>query len=127
MNDRRGYVLLVSVMIIGFMLIGLAIAATRTLVTDHAATIVIEHEDDARALAEGCADQALLKLRDNVNYTGNETVTIGSQTCTIHTILTSPSRIQTEATVNGQPYRLQVTLSSLSPLTISAWQRQTSF
>jgi hypothetical protein len=127
MRKPDGYVLLVSAMIIGLMLIGLAVAATRTLISEHASTIVIEHEDDARSLAEGCADTALLKLRNNVNYTGNETVTINGQTCTIKPLLTSPYRLQTEATVSSQPYRLQITLSSLSPLTISAWQRVTSF
>jgi len=127
MRKQDGYVLLVSAMIIGLMLIGLAVAATRTLISERASTTVIEREDDARSLAEGCAEHALLKLRNNVNYTGNETVTINGQTCTVKPLLTTPYRLQTEATVNGQPYRLQVTLSSLSPLTISAWQRVTAF
>lgn len=127
MRNEKGYVLVVSVMIIGLMLIGLAVAATRALVSERASTIVIEREDDARALAEGCADAALLELRNDVNYAGNETISVGGFACTIRPILTSPTRIQVEATVSGQPYRLQVELASTDPLEIAKWERVTTF
>ncbi|OGL67239.1 hypothetical protein A2856_04265 [Candidatus Uhrbacteria bacterium RIFCSPHIGHO2_01_FULL_63_20] len=128
MNDR-GFTLVVSVMIISAVLLGLAVAAARTLHGTLSSGTSIERWDDAKALAEGCAEQAIWRLTEDQNYAGNETIAINGSPCTIRPVTGNPTPkiVETEATVGNRTYRLRVTVSSLSPPTVSAWDRVTSF
>lgn len=128
MNERPGFTLVVSVMLIAAVLLGLAVTAARTLHGSLSSGTSIEGWDDAKALAEGCAETALWRLNENQTYTGNETITIEGAPCTIRPVTgSSPWIVETEAAANGRTYRLRVTVTSLSPVTVSSWDRVTSF
>ncbi len=128
MNKRSGFILVVSVLVLSTVIISIAIASAFGLAGSQNRFVGIETGLDAQALAESCADIALLKLKLNNNYLGNEVITIGSQSCTIQPVIAGPpAEIETEATVNGRPYRLHIEISDLAAFTISQWQRVSAF
>ena len=117
-----------SVMILSIVL--LLISSATALSTQGYAEqdVDIEQWMTAKHLAEGCANTALQRIRDTSNYAGNESVTIGLETCTIHPILTGvTTTIQTEATVAGHPYRLEIELDNTTDLNVLSWMHVTSF
>ena len=130
MNKLRGFTLIVSVAIVATVLLLVALSSSRFLIQQLSSSVGLEDHLMAKYLAEGCAEAALASLAaDPAVYVGNETLTIGGQSCIIETITTvgSVTTIDTEATVSTRVYRVEVLLSSLDPMTISSWQRVTSF
>ncbi len=127
-SPRGGYILIVTVLVVATVLLVLSAAVALGLIGHRTGSRAVDDRVTAQALAESCAEVALLKLKRANTYTGNETMTISGSTCTIHTFSsTLPTTIETEATVNSRPYRLEVTVSSYDPFTVTGWNRVSSF
>src|SRR5437773_1934984 len=93
LKNHNGFVALISVIIISFVLIGLT--ATLALHAYSARFDVLESEFRrvSLALAESCMNAALLKLSQDYNYApaaSGDTVAIGSNTCIISSVIYSP-------------------------------------
>ena len=128
MNNPRGFTLVISVLVLSTIMLMIAIAAARGLTGELAGGFAVEQEIRAQSLAEGCAESALNALREDHGYAGNETLTIGTGTCTIRPILFgATTTVETAAIVNNHPYRLRIVISNLSPFTISSWERVSVF
>lgn len=124
-GNKNGYALLISVIIMTTILLIIATVATRITHDQLVSSVNIQESTKAQALAEGCADIALLRLSQNPAYLGNEIINIQGNTCTIRPISGFVVEIQAES--NNRYYLLQITLSSLNPIAISNWQRVDSF
>ncbi|MEK7548911.1 MAG: hypothetical protein AAB496_00235 [Patescibacteria group bacterium] len=76
------------------------------------------------ALAEACVDKALLSLAQNINYTGNEIIAVGSSTCSIlPTEISSTYKIiKTGANFSGAVTNLKITAVTSSPFEILKWE-----
>ncbi len=76
----------------------------------------------AFALADGCTDEALLRLSRNASYTGG-TLSVGSDSCTIVVSGSGGTRvISISATVGGNTRKLLINVSiSGSTVTITKW------
>lgn len=130
MTNQRGYILVVTVLVLSSVILMVATATAFTLAG-------VEQRDaerrlgfGAQSLAEGCMETALLKRRLDPSYAGNETVTIDGQTCTIRAFITAaspPLTIQTEATKNSRTYRVQVKISNTSTMAVQSWERVSAF
>jgi hypothetical protein len=127
----NGYILLTSVLItaavcsaIGTSILLFGIAHIRT-------SLVVQQAITARGLADACANEALQRLLIDTAYTGNETITIGSQTCTIATVSGSGASnrtVQASATVGPSTRRVEVTVSSVGPpMSITQWEEVADF
>lgn len=86
----------------------------------------------ATALAHSCAEIALNKLKLNLAYGGNETITINGYTCQINAISGSGSNtsrtIQTLSTVDSVTRKMLVQVAQLNPTTtITSWQEVADF
>lgn len=129
MNNRHGFSLIISVTIIGTVLMLVAISSTRVLLQQLSSSVGLEDHIAAKYLAEGCAEQALLRLSEDAQYAGNETITIDGLPCTIRPKELSGSNtvFTTEVQLNTRVYRLRVELSSISPVTILSWERVSFF
>src|SRR3989344_8998217 len=69
-----------------------------------------ELKDVSLSLAEGCAEEALLKYAEDSNYAGNENITVGARQCNILLIETSGSDkiIKTKAIVEGTTSNIKI-------------------
>lgn len=130
-RGHGGYIFLLSVLFVG------AIAATA------AATIVLlgigagksgdalSKSEQALQNAQTCVERALLSLRSDANYAGNETLTITRGTCTLMSIGGSGNQnriICARGAYRSTTRRVEVRVATLLPRgTIDSWQEVSSF
>lgn len=111
---ERGYLAITVALI--FSLIALFVAAslgTRTLIARFNRLEYV-NKKISYALARSCDDAALLRLRGDTNYAGNETLTVGSYTCTIFPVEQTPPNyvIKTKAVVQRATTNLKFTVNA---------------
>ncbi len=128
---RSGYVLLLSVLIIG--VIAAVVLPSLLFLGMNAGqvSVAIGESSQALAAAQGCAEYALLKLRDAEAYTGNETLSLNQETCSIRSIggIGNEHRL---LCVQGQAgdtiRRMEIIVDQVFPqITIDSWQEVSSF
>jgi hypothetical protein len=122
LQSEQGFIALISAILISVLL--LAITLTISFSGYFARFNVLDSESKERssALAEGCADTAILDLSLSQNLP--RAVTIGSDTCTI--VQETPSLpIKTQASVNKAWTNLQVTVDA--DYNVVSWEEVPNF
>lgn len=123
-QKNKGFIALMSAIIISVVL--LLIITNLSLTGFYSRFNILDSELKSRssALAEACADSALLSLSQNSGYTGNTTITVsGSDTCTIKTIAPSanPIIINTRAVFKQATTNLLIKVNK-SDLSVISWE-----
>lgn len=92
-------------------------------------SLALDQSNQAKALANTCAEEALLKLKQNLSYTGNETITLASGTCQIQDVKgAGPNRIiQTTGTVGAIIRKVEVKVKISPSFTLSSWLEVSDF
>ena len=80
---RKGFALLISVLIISAALCALVWNAGSLALQERLSAVEIERAEDGAQLAEACQEVARLKFSQNVNYAGNETAVVAGISCAI--------------------------------------------
>lgn len=128
---QPGYIYLLSVLVVGT--IAIAITASVLLLSTSAAStgISLQQSSEALALAQSCADHAMLKLRSDSGYAGNETLVLGNGTCNILAIggIENENRtLCTEGLRGDTARRLEILIERILPsVTVYSWQEVTAF
>lgn len=121
---QRGYVVLLTVLIVGA--VALAIATTLLVSGIDAARSAATEEWSrvARAMSDGCAEEALEQIREASSFTGYGTLTLGGNTCGYNVInLGGTNRqINASSTVSTVVRKTKLVLSKVNPITITSWQ-----
>lgn len=131
-KSKYGYITLSTILILSAIAV-IVVTTTLTLSLDTTSTLTtIQSNRNAKAMANSCAEIALDRLKSNPDtYAGNETITIGSNSCIIQPISGSGLSnriIQAESTVNGATIRLEVFVNTVNPLTdIEYWEEVSNF
>ncbi|MEK7641066.1 MAG: hypothetical protein AAB389_03665 [Patescibacteria group bacterium] len=120
-KSQSGYLAITMSIVVTFFLLVLAISLgssnlfTRGNVTD------FYSKQFSYFIARSCLNHALLQLADVSTYTGNETIYISDQTCTLLTITTDASNtiIRAEALVNSAATNLRLTVNTQTLSTVS--------
>lgn len=126
---NKGSALLISVLVLTTILGTFAIVGVYSFLNEKSTLRGVQAREQAEALATGCMEEALARLARNQAYAGNETLTIGADSCSIRSVSQNGSVwiLEAEAQVREIPAQLRVTLSSRSPVTITNWERVSSF
>lgn len=122
-RSQTGFIALMSVIIISALMLAVSLALSmsgflaRSNITDS------EHKERSAALADGCVDDALIRLAASSSYAGNEVITMGDDQCTIVSvaIVGTSATIRTTATIEKAMTTIQV-MATLNPLIILSWQ-----
>ena len=85
-SNQKGYIALISSFILSGIIITLTFILAGSSLLGRYNTLIANDKKTSRFLAESCLEVARLRLVQNSSYAGNETVTIGSNTCTIQPI-----------------------------------------
>lgn len=124
-NKRGGFITLVSVLIIGLISL-LVVSSVLLLSTDFARdNASIAESNQAKAVANACAESALDKLRKDSNYAGNEAFALNGGTCQIAALQGSGAvkTIQVTGLYGYSTRNVKVVTSQLKPqILISAWE-----
>ena len=134
-KQKSAFATLFSVIIMG--MISLSLVASMLLISIDSGKVDEAQRSgtSALALAHACAEIALNKLKLDNTYTGNEIVTLGSNTCQILTISGNGNTnrvIQTSGTVGSgtagtYTLKLEVSVTTVNPTTVINYWQQKAF
>ncbi|OGY42449.1 MAG: hypothetical protein A2Y67_00195 [Candidatus Buchananbacteria bacterium RBG_13_39_9] len=118
---KNGYIALITLIIIGA--IALVIAISITFISLNQKNFIISHNRTLRNyyLANACANYGILQLQKNLEYKGQETITIDESICQIEDVQGSGEKdrvIITSSKIADQLKRLKIELDQIKPKTI---------
>ena len=127
----KGYVALISVLIISAILLITVAAVSQFGIGEALMIMQLNKSAEGDYLTEACAEEALMKLAEDNNYAGNETITINSRSCQI-LAMENPGGdtrvIKVISAINNQTKRVRIEVNQLRPQTrVSLWQQVANF
>jgi len=130
MYSKSGFVLLLSVLIVGA--VGLSVASTFLLlgVDSSRTSLDFIRSKQARSLADACAEEALEKIWESTVYSGSGNLTFGAGTCayTVIDLGGSNRQINASGTVSNIVRRVKILINQVNPtIGISSWQEVADF
>ena len=130
MKNRRGYITLISVLVVGAVGVAIATALLMLGLTSSRTGFALVQSNQAKALANACAEEALQQIRDLTPYVGTGGLSIGSGTCT-YTVTSQGGQNRTIAslgTVGTTLRKVEVILDQIYPhLVVVSWQEVADF
>ena len=81
--NSEGFIALITAIIFSVILMAVALSLNASGYFARSEILDAEYKSRSTALAEACADTALLRLAKNPAYTGPEIITVANDTCTI--------------------------------------------
>jgi len=129
--QKNGYVALITVIIIGAVGIAVVIAAVLGSLASSKTSLLSEQTKQASGLADACAEHALIQLKSDVNYIGNESINFTNGDCEILNIPNPGNTnriIQTTGSVDKIIRKVEISINEINPdLTINSWQEIKDF
>jgi hypothetical protein len=121
---KNGFSTLFIVIILGISSLGLMIFLTTSSFWSMRGSINTKYSNQAKSLANACAEISLDMIRQNNTLLGSGTINIGSDTCSYNiTSLGGNSRnISASGTVGSTVRKIDITTSAFNPIVISTWQ-----
>ncbi len=121
---NEGFSTLLIVILLGGVALTLVLTLTTSSVWSIRGSIDSRNSNQAKSLANACAEVALEAMRENNSYTGANNVTLNGNTCTYTITNTGGTTrgITVTGTVNSIVRKLNITTSTFNPLVISSWQ-----
>lgn len=124
-KEEKGFIALISVLIIESVILVIVAGLSMRSISETGVSMSEHHSHRALALANLCAETALLKLESVLNYAGSESVIVGSDSCNIAAISGSGNMnrtVETSSTISGHIRRAQVQVAVISPvMQITSW------
>ena len=130
-KKQKGYIALISIMII--VTVALIVALDVNLFGVSESDMGLKQNQSTRAfyLAMLCAEDALMKLKNNLAYQGNETISIEEGECSILPVEGSGNFdriIKTTGTVHSYTRKIKIEVSQVNPkMVIKSWQEVSDF
>lgn len=124
-NVQRGYIALITVLVVGAVGVTVAVSVILLGLGSSRTSFAFEQSNQAKALANACAEEALQKIRDSMPFEGSGSLTLGQGTCIyIVTKQTGQNRTVTASGTVGTIIRkVHITLDKITPsINITSWQ-----
>jgi predicted chitinase len=123
----KGFIALITIFII--LAITLIMGVSFSLLSADESAMALENFQSSKAyfLSNLCAEQALMKLKENSNYSGNETINIENGSCQILPI-EGQWIVKTTGNFQNQIKKIRISISQVNPgMVIDSWQEVASF
>jgi len=128
---KKGFVTLISVLVISIAGTAIAITLLWLSVGSTKSSLAIVQSSKARELSNLCAEVALNNLKLDVNYSGDESMVLTEGTCEILPILGSGNNdrtVQTIGNVDTFVRKVEIQVQEVSPqIILSSWQEVGDF
>lgn len=128
-KNQKGYITLLTVLVIS----SVAISITSTLlifgVDANKNVLVKDFSKQARALADGCAEEALELIRATSGFTGYGTLTLDNNICSYNVTNTGGTNrlIIASSTVGATVRKVKITIDKVKPIRMTSWQEVIDF
>ena len=121
-SDQRGITALVTIVVVGAAALLMAYGASWAGIVDLDTSYLAQKGESVAAFADGCLDEALQRLRYNINYTGGS-LSINENSCIINVVSAGSNRTINISASSGNYYQAlqaSVTLSG-NVITLNSW------
>ncbi len=129
-KGQSGYIVLISVLIIGAVGVAVAVAVLWLGLGDSKGSFALEQSNQAKSLANACSDEALQQIRDSTSYTGTGNLTLGQGTCTYTVTNTGGTSrtITSTGTVGTVVRKVKITIDTINPsINVTSWKEVGDF
>lgn len=126
-KNQDGVITLISVLVIGAVGVAITLSLIQLGLGSSRTSFAVEQSNQAKTLANACAEEALQQIRDSSSFTGSGNLTIGQGTCT-YTVTNqggSNRTITASGAVGSVIRKVSITLTVNainSRITITSWQ-----
>ena len=124
-TQQKGFITLLSVLVVGAVGIAITLSLILLGLGSSRTSFAIEQSNQAKALANACAEEALQQIRDSTSFTGSGTLTLGQGTCT-YTVTSQGAQnrtITSSGTVGTVVRKVTIIINNINPLiTPTSWQ-----
>ena len=121
---HKGFITLISVLLTS--VVGLTIALSLLLLGlgSSKTSLALSQSNEAKSLANACAEEALQQIRTSTSYAGSGDLTLGQGICTYTVTGPSvPKTITASGTVGTIIRRVSISVNAVNPrIVISSWQ-----
>ena len=130
-KKSEGFIALISILIVGGLILTVSIGVSLRSIGETEMSFGEQESNKALALANLCAEQALMKLESILNYSGSESIIVGGSPCDILAIDGSGNlnrTVKSQSTVSGYTRKVKVEVSQISPtMRITSWEEISDF
>lgn len=129
-NVRSGYIALITVLVIGVVAVAITISLLLLGLGSSKTSIALEQSNQAKALANACAEEALQQIHGSIPFEGTGSLTLGQGGCSYTvTKLLGQNRTATASGIVGTIIRkVSITLDKITPnISITSWQEVADF
>lgn len=130
LKKSSGYIILYSVLILGSVAVATVVSLSYFLITESRNTSLYTQSLQARFLADSCAEIGLLTVRNNLNFSGSNTLVLAPGTCT-YTVVNSGANlreVQATGTVGETVRKVKIIVSQINPqIQPASWQEVADF
>ena len=130
-NYPDGYIALVTVIIITAVTLMVAISVNLESMGETKISLAKNQSSKAYYLSTACAEDALMKLKDKLNYGGDETLFFDNGTCSILPVEGRGNKdrlVKVVGDVGDYTRRIKIEISRVNPnMEITFWQEVTEF
>lgn len=128
--DKRGYVALITVLVTGAVGVAITVSLLLLGLGSSRTSFALEQSNQAKALANACAEEALQQISDSTPYTGTGSLTLGQGTCT-YTVTSQGGQNRTitaSGTVGTVVRKVKVIIDKITPnINMTTWQEVADF
>lgn len=130
-KQEGGYVALISVVFISSLLMLLVSSFNLASMSELDMALKESQSEGSFFLAQACAEEGLIKLKEDLGYSGGEILSFESGTCTILPVEGGGNEdrvIKTSGSVENVVRRIKVVIDVINPeMQISSWEEVESF
>jgi len=129
-QQHKGFITLISVLVVGA--VGVAITTSLILLGlgSSRTSFAIEQSNQAKGIANACAEEALQQIRDSTPFTGSGNLTLGQGTCSY--AVTSQGAQNRTITASGAVgaiiRKVKIIIDKINPtIQVVSWQEVSNF
>lgn len=130
LQANKGYIALITVLVTGAVGVAIAVSLLLLGLGSSRTSFALEQSNQAKALADGCAEEALQQIRDSTPFEGTGNVSLGQGNCTYTvTKQTGQNRtITSSGTVGTIVRKVKIIIDKITPnINIVSWQEVADF
>lgn len=121
--NQSGYITLLTTLFIVVISGAIAIGVLWTAVGNTKTGLTITQSYQAKALVDACAEEALQKVREQANFSGSATISLGNGSCKYTVTRHGNNRTVTASgTVGTIVRKLYITATRTANTSIDSWQ-----
>jgi len=128
---NKGYIALISILIISALVLILAVSMGLSGISESGMSLQSSLASESFYVAAACAEETLNRLKIDLNYSGNESITINGSSCFVELIEGSGNQdrvVKVLSNIVNQVTKLRIDIAQINPvMQINSWTQVADF